>query len=174
MIGIWSPSSKISRASGERMRPPMSGACAVLAANPRRAPSRKTGFATQMSGRCPVPIHGSLVMRTSPDASVSGGNSRRKCRTVRGRVLMNDGILSVAWAMERPFASVSTHEKSWDSRTTVENEVRTRAAAASSAMEMSRVQRTSRLAASSGRAFMVSRSPRTARAGRAPSNPFEP
>ena len=27
-------------------------------------------------------------MRTSPDASVSGGNSRRKCRTVRGRVLM--------------------------------------------------------------------------------------
>ena len=55
--------------------PPMSGAWAVLAANPRSPPSRKTGFATQRSGRCPVPIHGSLVMRTSPGASAPGGNS---------------------------------------------------------------------------------------------------
>src|SRR5215204_684472 len=48
-------------------------------------------------------------------------------------------MLSVACASESPFASVSTHAKSFDSRTTVENDVRTSAAAASSTIEMSRV-----------------------------------
>src|SRR4051812_38970339 len=56
---------------------------------------------------------------------------------------MNDGMLSVAWATERPAASVSTQAKSLLSRTTVENEVRTSAAAASSTIEISRVHRTS-------------------------------
>ena len=58
---------------------------------------------------------------------------------MRGTVPMNDGMLSVACASDRPFASVSTHAKSFDSRTTVENDVRTSAAAASSTIEMSRV-----------------------------------
>ena len=59
---------------------------------------------------------------------------------MRGTVPMNDGMLSVACAIAWPRASVSTHAKSFDSRTMVENDVRTSAAAASSAIEMSRVQ----------------------------------
>ncbi len=62
---------------------------------------------------------------------------------VRGTVPMKDGMLSVAWAIEPPWASVSTQAKSLDSRTTVENEVRTSAAAASSTIEISRVHSTS-------------------------------
>ena len=58
---------------------------------------------------------------------------------MRGTVPMKDGMLSVAWASDRPRASVSTQAKSFDSRTTVENDVRTSAAAASSTMEISRV-----------------------------------
>ena len=85
----------------------------------------------------------SLVIRTSPGNRISGGYSRKKCFTVAGRVPMNDGMLLVAWTRERPWASVRMHEKSWDSRTRVENEVRMRAAAASSTAEMSRVQMTS-------------------------------
>src|SRR5258708_9459503 len=60
---------------------------------------------------------------------------------------MKDGMLSVAWASDPPTASVSTQAKSFDSRTTVENEVRTKAAAASSTIEISRVHSTSRVMA---------------------------
>ena len=66
---------------------------------------------------------------------------------VRGTVPMNDGMLSVACASERPRASVSTQAKSFDSRTMVENEVRTSAAAASSTMEIRRVHSISRVTA---------------------------
>ena len=45
---------------------------------------------------------------------------------VRGTVPINEGMLSVACASERPRASVSTQAKSFDSRTMVENEVRTK------------------------------------------------
>src|SRR5258708_16018099 len=60
---------------------------------------------------------------------------------------MKDGMLSVAWASDPPTASVSTQAKSFDSRTTVENEVRTSAEAASSKIEISRVHKTSRVMA---------------------------
>src|SRR5271155_574838 len=66
---------------------------------------------------------------------------------VRGTVPMKDGMLSVAWASEPPWGSVSTQAKSLDSRTTVENEVRTKAAAASSTIEISRVHSTSNVIA---------------------------
>src|SRR5258706_11116067 len=81
----------------------------------------------------------SLVIRMSPGLRLFGGYSFKKCLIVRGTVPMNDGMLSVACASDNPFSSVSTHAKSLDSRTTVENEVRTSAAAASSVIEMSRV-----------------------------------
>ena len=68
-----------------------------------------------------------------------------KCFTVAGKVPMNDGMLLVAWTRVRPCSSVMMQEKSCDSRTRVENDVRMRAAAASSAAEMSRVQITSRV-----------------------------
>src|SRR5690606_4718976 len=71
-----------------------------------------------------------------------------KCLTVRGSVPMKEGMLLVACTVESPFRSVSTHEKSCDSRTSVENEARTSAAAASSTEEVSRVHSTSRVAAS--------------------------
>src|SRR5215471_8382623 len=77
-------------------------------------------------------------MRMSPSASVSGGNISRKLRIVRGAVPMNEGMLLLACAIEFPRASVMTQAKSFDSRTMVENEVRTSDAAASSTIEMRR------------------------------------
>src|ERR1700758_3253112 len=53
---------------------------------------------------------------------------------------MNDGMLLVACAIERPSASVMTQAKSFDSRTIVENEVRTSETAASSTIEIRRRQ----------------------------------
>src|SRR6185369_17913571 len=81
----------------------------------------------------------SLVIRMSPGLSSPGGYSPRKCVMVRGTVPMNDGMLSVACASDSPRSSVNTQAKSFDSRTTVENDVRTSAAAASSVMEIRRV-----------------------------------
>ena len=69
-----------------------------------------------------------------------GGNLRRKCFTVSGRVPMNDGMLIVDWASDRPRSSVSTTAKSLASLTRVENEVRRKVAAASSTIEMRRAQ----------------------------------
>src|SRR5580704_1010764 len=59
---------------------------------------------------------------------------------VRGTVPMKDGMLLVACAIERPSASVMTQAKSFDSRTIVENEVRTSETAASSTIEIRRRQ----------------------------------
>src|SRR6516162_9330624 len=53
---------------------------------------------------------------------------------------MKDGMLLVACAIERPSASVMTQAKSFDSRTMVENEVRTSETAASSTIEIRRRQ----------------------------------
>ena len=52
----------LERMGTDRMRPPMSGTCDVVAANATRRPARNTGFTSEMSLRCPVPIHGLLVM----------------------------------------------------------------------------------------------------------------
>src|SRR5690606_17894584 len=96
------------------------------------------GLPTVISGKWPVPSHGSLVIMISPSSSCSSGNFSRKQRMVRGAVPINEGIPLEAWAMELPLASVITQAKSLDSRTIDENEVRTREAAASSTVEMSR------------------------------------
>src|SRR5438105_4720805 len=78
----------------------------------------------------------------SPARSVSGGNSCMKCLTVRGRQPINDGMLACDCDSELPIASVRTTEKSYDSRTTVENDVRTSVAAASSTTAINRLQST--------------------------------
>src|SRR3954466_7240405 len=83
---------------------------------------------------CPVPIHGSLAIITSPGFSVCAGNFFRKCLTVAGKVPMNEGIESTDCAIEWPSASVNTTAKSFASRTSTENDVRTNAADASSTM----------------------------------------
>src|SRR6516162_3527318 len=62
---------------------------------------------------------------------------------VRGTVPMKDGMLLVACAIERPCASVMTQAKSFDSRTIVENDVRTSDTAASSTIEIRRRQSSS-------------------------------
>jgi len=64
----------------------------------------------------------------------------RRCFRVRGRIPTKDGIPAVFSANESPFASISDVAKSFDSRTIVENDVRSSAAADSSAMEMRRFQ----------------------------------
>src|SRR5215467_716826 len=113
--GRWMPSSKSSRASMARTRPPMSGMCDVVAEKATKRPPWKIGFARHTSLMCPVPCQGSLVMRTSP-----GRRSPAKSR-----------------------ASVRTHAKSLASFESVEKEVRTMALAASSTTEMMRVHSTS-------------------------------
>ena len=97
-----------------------------------------------MSGKCPVPKYGSLVINTSPADKFSEEKWLMKCLTVSGRVPMNEGILSEACAREFPLASVITQEKSYDSLTTVEKEERSRDAAASSAAAMTLFQSISR------------------------------
>ena len=103
MTGICRPSSKTSRASAERMRPPMSGAVRDRAREPDERPvGWKIGFATVMSGRWPVPSQMSLVIRMSPGVERLGRILLEKVRIVRGTVPMNDGMLSVACASEGP------------------------------------------------------------------------
>src|SRR5262245_35739419 len=97
----------------------------------------------------PVPIQALLVMRMSPGCIRSGPISRRKWRTVAGRVPMNDGMLPLFCASAPPRASVSMHAKSLASLDSVENDVRTMALAASSTTEMMRVHSTSSVTASS-------------------------
>ena len=76
--GMCSPSSNTSRASIARKRPPMSGMCEVVAENATRRPARKIGLRTLTSLMCPVPIHASLVMSTSPGRIAAGPIARRK------------------------------------------------------------------------------------------------
>ena len=98
--GMCSPSSNTSRASIARRRPPMSGMCEVVAENATSRPARKIGLRTLTSLMCPVPIHASFVMRTSPGRIAVGPIARRKWRTVAGRVPMNEGMLPVFCASE--------------------------------------------------------------------------
>ena len=140
MAGIWKPSSNTSRDSLEPVRPPMSGACAVLAAKPITRAPRKIGLQTVTSARWPVPIQGSFVMNTSPGRMPSIVNSAMKCLTVSGSVPMNEGMLCGGWTSPRPASSATMQEKSCASRTTAENEVRINAADASLTIEIRRVQ----------------------------------
>ena len=61
---------------------------------------------------------------------------------MRDKVMLNEGMPIVFSAMALPFASKTTQEKSFNSRTIGENEVRRSVAAASSAMAIRRVQTT--------------------------------
>ena len=70
--------------------------------------------------------------------------------TVTGNVPMNEGMLSVFWAIDCPAGSVSTQAKSLLSLTSVENEVRRNALAASSTDEIIRRHRISSVTASKG------------------------
>src|SRR5262245_7525921 len=118
-------------------------------------PSRKIGFATVMSFRCPVAIQGVLVMRTSPGRMSPSPISLMKVLTVTGSVPMNEGIDSVFWARDWPAASVNTQAKSFDSLTSVENEVRRNALAASSTAEIVRRHKISSVTASNGSLLRV-------------------
>ncbi len=73
MIGRRRPSSKTSRASPERTRPPTSAAWQVFANQPATRPPWKTGVATVKSFTWPLVCHGSFVTRTSPGSSRSSG-----------------------------------------------------------------------------------------------------
>ena len=98
LSGMWIPSSKSSRASMARTRPPISGMCEVVAEKATSRSRWKIGLTSETSLMWPVPCHGSFVMSTSPGFSPSSPNSRRKCRTVAGSVPMKDGMLPEFWA----------------------------------------------------------------------------
>ena len=112
-------------------------------AKPTSAPAWKIGVTAVMSGRWPVASQGSLVMTQSPGRQLSAGNFARKCLVVFGRMQEKLAMPPVFSLMLSPLRSISTQAKSLDSRTMVEKAVRSRAAAASSAMEISRLQRIS-------------------------------
>src|SRR5204862_43329 len=90
--GMCRPSSKISRASMARMRPPMSGMCEVVAEKATSRSRWKIGLRTETSLMWPVPIHASLVMRTSPGRIEAAPSSRLKWRAVAGRAPMHEGL----------------------------------------------------------------------------------
>ena len=148
-MGIDKPSSNTSVASADSPRPPMSMAWQVLPKKPIRRRSRNTGVTTEMSLSCPDVFHGSLVIRTSPGESVSGGNAARKWCMAVASELMCPGVPVTAWASMRPRASNTDAERSPDSRTIGVNEVRCRAAACSFATVTSRLHRISRVTGSS-------------------------
>ena len=112
----------------------------MLPENPTSFPLWKIGDTAVISGRCPVASQGSLVITQSPGCQLSAGNFARKCLVVRGNMQLKLAIPPVFSLMLSPFTSISTVPKSLDSRTMVENAVRSSAAAASSAMEISRDQ----------------------------------
>ena len=110
-----------------------------------------------------VPIHGSLVMRLSPGASVAGGQARRKCPTAVAREPMKDGRPCVGWAIICPASSKSAQVKSHASVTMRENAVLRSVAEASSTMAMSRLQCTASVTGSGARARFIAGRPRRAR-----------
>ena len=134
------PSSNTSRVSADQSVPPMSAICAMLPVQPMSRPSRKTGANMVMSGRWPEVSQGSLQMPTSPSRHSAAGRTERKCASVRDKVMLKEGMPIVFSAMAFPSASKMTQEKSFDSRTIGEKEVRRKVAAASSAIAMRRVQ----------------------------------
>src|SRR3569623_1862093 len=83
-------------------------------------------------------------MTASPGRQVSRGYFLRKCRSVRGSVPQNTGTVTAFCDSESPLASSRTQEKSFDSRTIGENDVRISALPASSAIATSRAQIISR------------------------------
>ncbi len=99
---------------------------------------RNTGVATVRSLIWPAVIHGSLVSSTSPGASDSGGKAATMCRAPVAIALMWPGVPLWDWPSIRPARSKTPHARSSDSRTIVENAVRTSVACCSSRIEASR------------------------------------
>ena len=116
----------------------MSGAWQVEANMPITRSPRNTGVATVRSLIWPAVIHGSLVSSTSPGASDSGGKAATMCRAPVAIALMWPGVPLWDWPSIRPARSKTPHARSSDSRTIVENAVRTSVACCSSRIEASR------------------------------------
>src|SRR6266545_1035037 len=144
MIGMRSPSSKTSRASAERIRPPISALWQVLANNATILPLRKIGVVIVISLIWPAVCHGSLVISTSPGANRSGGNAARKCFIEVAMALIWPGVPLSDWAIILPLVSNIPHARSWLSRTIVLKAVRMSASCCSLATERKRFQITSR------------------------------
>ena len=79
-------------------------------------------------------------MMQSPGRHSSRGMCWRNERTALGNMPTKDGMPAVFSDRQLQSASIRTVVKSLDSRTTVENAVRSKAAADSSAIEISRDQ----------------------------------
>ena len=142
------PSSYSSRVSQAHPEPPMSGRCAMEPEKPTSLPRWKIGDAMVTSGRWPDPSQGSLVMMQSPGRQRSTGMRSSIAFTVLGTIPTKDGMPPVFSARQLHSASSSTVVKSFDSLTTVENAVRSSAAADSSAIEIRRDHRISRVTGS--------------------------
>src|SRR5262245_7051549 len=91
----------------------------------------------------PAVIHGSLVMRTSPGASLSGGKAAKKCFIEVAIALMCPGVPLIDWPIIRPRVSKIPQARSWLSRTMVLNAVRISASCCSLATDRRRFQTTS-------------------------------
>ena len=104
--------------------PPMSMMCAVLANSPTMRPPWKAGVTTVRSCRCPVPSHGSLVMKWSPGCITVAGNLRRKCPTASAIEFTWPGVPVTACASIRPSRSKMPALRSPASRTVVLKAVR--------------------------------------------------
>ena len=96
-----------------------------------------------MSLICPAVCHGSLVIRTSPGASLSGGNAARKCFIDVAMALICPGVPLSDCAIIRPLVSNKPQAKSWLSRTIVLKAVRMSVSCCSLATDMKRFQITS-------------------------------
>ncbi len=116
----------------------------MLANNATNLPSRKIGVVIVMSLICPAVCHGSLVISTSPGASLSGGNAARKCFIEVAMALICPGVPLSDCAIIRPLVSKSPQAKSWLSRTIVLNAVRMSVSCCSLATDMKRFQITSK------------------------------
>jgi hypothetical protein len=93
--------------------------------------SRNTGVATVMSLTCPAVIHGSLVSRTSPGERLAREGVDEVPHAGRHRVDVA-GRAAARLADHVPAVSKTPHARSSDSRTIVQNAVRTSVACCSS------------------------------------------
>src|SRR5262245_5466593 len=101
-----------------------------------------------MSLICPAVIQGSLVMRTSPGASLSGGKAAKKCFIEVAIAFMCPGVPLMDCAIIRPRVSKMPQARSWLSRTIVLNAVRIRASCCSLATDRRRFQTPSKVTGS--------------------------
>src|SRR5688572_15824288 len=108
-----------------------------------------------MSLICPAVCHGSLVTRTSPASSLSGGNAARKCFIEVAMALIWPGVPLSDCAIMRPLVSNRPQAKSWLSRTIVLNAVRISASCCSFATDMKRFQITSNVTGSIALCFIA-------------------